>query len=244
MFHFHPLPIRHRPPYLWAFLAVTIACRIWAQPEAAQGPPPDPPPLLAYQGRTIAQTMHYDGADWLVRDSREREEDCQTMLRSLGLKEGLAICDMGCGNCFYTHQLAQIVGAQGRVYAVDIQPEMLHLLELSRGTNEPKNVTVVLGSVSDPHLPTASLDMVLCVDVYHEFSHPIHMLAAIRKALKPTGRLVLVEFRAEDPEVPIKELHKMSKVQVRKELEPNGFRLVREFDELPWQHVLFFEPTR
>jgi ubiquinone/menaquinone biosynthesis C-methylase UbiE len=200
-----------------------------------------PPPLAAYKGRTIAQTMHYLGADWLIRESRQREEDCESMLKALGLKPGQTVCDMGCGNGFYTLKMAEKVGDQGLVYAVDIQQEMLRLLESRAEKTKLRNVKPVLGSLVDPRLPEGKLDLILCVDVYHEFSHPEHMLAAMRKALKKDGRLVLVEFRKEDPDVPIKELHKMSKEQINKELVPNGFRLVREFDKLPWQHMMFFE---
>ncbi len=200
-----------------------------------------PPALTEYKGRTIAQTMHYLGADWLTRESRQREEDCTTMLAALGVKAGMAVCDMGCGNGFYTLELAELVGDQGTVYAVDIQQEMLRLLEARAEKTELKNIKPVLGSLIDPRLPDGKLDLILCVDVYHEFSHPEHMLAAMRKSLKKDGRLVLVEFRKEDPKVPIKELHKMSKKQILKELEPNGFKLVEQFDKLPWQHMMFFE---
>jgi ubiquinone/menaquinone biosynthesis C-methylase UbiE len=196
-----------------------------------------------YYGRTIARTMHYTGAPWLVRESRQREEDCETMLRELQLDAGMHVCDMGCGNGFYTLSLAERVGRSGTVYAVDIQQEMLRLLEERMADTGLHNIKLILGSVADPRLPAKTLDIVLCVDVYHEFSHPEQMLAAIRAALKPDGRLVLVEFREEDPDVPIKPLHKMSKKQVCRELEPSGFRLVREFDGLPWQHMLFFEPV-
>jgi ubiquinone/menaquinone biosynthesis C-methylase UbiE len=216
-----------------------------AQAVASQSDDPTdeqiPPALTEYKGRTIAQTMHYLGADWLTRESREREEDCTTMLKALHLKEGQSVCDMGCGNGFYTLKLAEIVGEKGTVYAVDIQKEMLRLLEGRAEQTELNNIKPVLGSLIDPHLPEGKLDLILCVDVYHEFSHPEHMLAAMRKALKKDGRLVLVEFRKEDPNVPIKELHKMSKAQILKELEPNGFRLVEQFDKLPWQHMMFFE---
>ncbi len=164
----------------------------------------------------IAQTMHYLGADWLTRESRQREEDCTTMLGALGVKPGMAVCDMGCGNGFYTLELAELVGDQGAVYAVDIQQEMLRLLEARAEKTELKNIKPVLGSLIDPRLPDGKLDLILCVDVYHEFSHPEHMLAAMRKSLKKDGRLVLVEFRKEDPKVPIKELHKMSKKQILK----------------------------
>lgn len=200
-----------------------------------------PPALTQYKGRTIAPTMSSEGAAWLTRESREREEHCQTLLKALKLKPGQTICDMGCGNGFYTLKMARLVGKKGRVLAVDVQPEMLHLLDLRAKQRRVENVEPIAGTLADPRLPAGEIDMILCVDVYHEFSHPEQMLAAMRKALKPKGRLVLVEFRAEDPEVPILPLHKMTKPQVLAELEPNGFKLVESFDKLPWQHVLFFE---
>jgi ubiquinone/menaquinone biosynthesis C-methylase UbiE len=200
-----------------------------------------PPPLKEYKGREIAQTMHYLGAPWLTRESREREEDCTTLLKALKIKPGDSVCDMGCGNGFYTLKLARLVGERGNVIAVDIQREMLELLKESAAAENVNNIETVLGTVVDPKLPAGTIDLVLLVDVYHEFSHPEQMLAAIRASLKPTGRVALAEFRAEDPLVPIKPLHKMSKEQILKEFPPNGFKLVEEFDELPWQHLMFFE---
>ncbi|MGC4003740.1 MAG: class I SAM-dependent methyltransferase [Pirellulales bacterium] len=200
-----------------------------------------PPPLTEYQGREIAQTMHFTGAPWLTRESRQREEDCTTMLANLGLKPGMTVCDMGCGNGFYAIPMGKAVGETGQVLAVDIQQEMLRLLEDRAKAVRVKNIKTVVGSPIDPRLPDGKVDLILCVDVYHEFSYPEQMLAAMRKSLAPGGRLVLVEFRKEDPAVPIKELHKMSKDQVKKELEPNGFKLASEFEKLPWQHMLFFE---
>jgi ubiquinone/menaquinone biosynthesis C-methylase UbiE len=200
-----------------------------------------PPPLKGYKGREIAVTMHYLGAPWLTRESRQREEDCETLLEALNIKPGMTVCDLGCGNGFYTLELAKRVGAQGQVYAVDIQQEMLHLLDERAKAAGVKNIKPILGSVIDPRLPDESQDLILLVDVYHEFSHPEHMLRAIRKALKPAGRIALVEFRLEDPKVPIKLLHKMSKEQILKEFPPNGYTLVESFDKLPWQHLMFFE---
>jgi ubiquinone/menaquinone biosynthesis C-methylase UbiE len=200
-----------------------------------------PPPLTHYKGRQIAQTMHYLGAAWLTREERNREEDTQSLLKALKVKPGQTVCDMGCGNGYYTLELARLVGARGKVLAVDIQPEMLSLLNQRAAKAGIDHIEPILGTLIDPKLPAESLDLILLVDVYHEFSHPEHMLRAMRKSLKPNGRLVLVEFRLEDPEVPIKLLHKMSKQQVLKELPPNGFKLVEQFDELPWQHVLFFQ---
>ena len=200
----------------------------------------EPPGRTEYMGRKIAATMHYTGARWLTRESREREEDCTTMLKNLGAKKGMTICDLGCGNGFYSLRLADQVEDDGKILAVDIQPEMLHLLELRAKEQDVSNITPILGTLSNPHLPAAAVDLILCVDVYHELSHPELMLGHLHKSLKPDGLIVLVEFRAEDPDVPIKKLHKMSKAQCVKELAANGFALKRSFDELPWQHMLFF----
>jgi ubiquinone/menaquinone biosynthesis C-methylase UbiE len=184
--------------------------------------------------------MHYLGAPWLVRESRQREEDCEAMLAALNVRPGQTVCDMGCGNGFYTLRLARLVGDRGKVIAVDIQREMLELLRERAQQEKIDNIKPALGTVIDPELEPNSCDLVLMVDVYHEFSRPEEMLRAIRQSLKPKGRVALVEFRAEDPNVPIKPLHKMSKAQILKEFEPNGFRLVEELDKLPWQHLMFF----
>lgn len=199
-----------------------------------------PPPLTRYKGRKIAPVMTYEGADWLTRSTRIQEENPQKLIDALSIKPGQTICDLGCGNGYYTLELARLVGPEGKILAVDIQPEMLRLLENRAGLNNLKNIQLILNTPIDPKLPANSVDLILVVDVYHELSYPEHMLQALRKSLKPDGRIVLVEFRGEDPTVPIKPLHKMTKKQVRKELEPNGYKLVEEFDELPWQHVMFF----
>jgi len=220
-------------------------------PAAAKQPPavdmavdptaPIPPPATHFMGREISQTMHYTGAPWLVRESRQREEDCRLLLEALAIRPGQTVCDMGCGNGFYTVELARRVGPRGMVYAVDVQPEMLRMLAHRLADEGIANVRPVLGTAVDPRLPRGAVDVVLCVDVYHEFSHPEEMLARIRESLKDGGQLVLAEFRGEDPAVPIKPLHKMTKAQVRAELEPAGFGIAREFDRLPWQHLLFFQ---
>ena len=165
------------------------------------------------------------------------------LLEALALKPGQTVCDLGCGNGFYTLELARQVGPEGTVYAVDIQPEMLRLLVARARQAKLFNIRPVLGTVIDPRLPVGEVDLVFCVDVYHEFSHPEQMLTRIRKSLRPTGQIVLAEFRGEDLAVPIKPLHKMTKAQVRRELEPNGFTLQRDFDQLPWQHLMFFGLT-
>jgi ubiquinone/menaquinone biosynthesis C-methylase UbiE len=222
-------------------IAVSLAIVALAHAEPPQTAQSKVPPALRfYKGREIAQTMHYTGAEWLIRDEREREERCSLMLANLGVQPGMTVCDMGCGNGFHTLKLAEMVGPDGHVLAVDIQPEMLKLLRDRMEESGVENVTPILGSLHDPRLPAGQIDMILLVDVYHEFSHPEYMLRAMRKALAPDGVIVQVEFRAEDPNVPIKPLHKMSKEQVLKELLPNGFRLVKEFDGLPWQHMMFF----
>jgi ubiquinone/menaquinone biosynthesis C-methylase UbiE len=161
------------------------------------------------------------------------------MLDALGVEPGATVCDMGAGNGFYTLELARMVGPEGLVYAVDIQPEMLRMLAETAGREGLTNIRPILGTAIDPRLPTAEIDLCLCVDVYHEFSHPDTMLARVRASLAPGGRLALVEFRGEDPAVPIKPLHTMTKEQIRRELEPAGFRVVGEFDRLPWQHLVF-----
>jgi cyclopropane fatty-acyl-phospholipid synthase-like methyltransferase len=199
-----------------------------------------PPARTEYQGRRIATTMHYLGAPWLIRETREREERCSLLLANLGVKRGMTVCDLGCGNGYYTLQLAQMVGPTGRVLAVDIQPEMLELLRKRAAKRGITNITPILGAPHDPRLPEGEVDLILLVDVYHEFSHPERMLRAMRAALAPQGAIALLEYREEDPDVPIKPLHKMSKRQIMKEFPPNGFRLVKEFDGLPWQHMMFF----
>jgi len=205
-----------------------------------QQKPKIPPGIKIYMGRRIAQTMHFAGAEWLIRDKREREERCSMMLANLGLKPGMTVCDMGCGNGFHSLPIAKLLGKNGMVVGVDVQPEMLGFLRERAESEGIENVIPILGSYHNPRLPPNSIDIVLMVDVYHEFSHPEQMLAAIRKSLKPDGLVVLVEFREEDPKVPIKPLHKMSKAQVNKELTANGYKLVKEFDRLPWQHMMFF----
>lgn len=200
-----------------------------------------PPAKSSYMGRKIAPTMSFAHAAWLIRPERQQEEDPVKAIAQLGLKPGMVVCDMGCGNGFYSLEMARRVLPEGRVIAVDIQQEMLHLLHLRAEEQKITNIETVLGTVVNPFLPQGALDLVLMVDVYHEFSHPERMLKAIRDSLKPSGRIALVEFRAEDPRVPILPLHKMSKRQIMREFLANGFRLVEQYDELPWQHLMFFE---
>ena len=222
-------------------MLIVLAAQTRGQDDDVPPPEPQlPPALRVYEGRVIAQTMHYTGAEWLIRDNREQEERCSLMLSNLGVKTGMTVCDMGCGNGFYAVQIAKMVGPHGKVLGVDIQPEMLELLKKRAAEHDVTNVIPVLGTLADPKLPEGKIDLMLCVDVYHEFSHPVHMLAAMRKALSPKGLVALVEFRGEDPKVPIKPEHKMTKEQIMNEWGKNGFKLSKEFEGLPWQHMMFF----
>lgn len=192
-----------------------------------------------YFGREIAQVMGHQGAGWLERPEREAEERTDLLLDALALKPGDIVADVGAGSGYFAWRIAQRVGPAGRVYAVDIQQEMLDILVAGmkrRGVGEI--VKPVLGTIRDPNLPEASVDLVLLVDVYHEFDHPYEMTVGMLRALKPGGRLVLVEYRGEDPAVPIKPLHKMTVAQVKKEMSVHAVTLERVIDVLPRQHIL------
>jgi len=194
-----------------------------------------------YLGREIAHVMGHQAADWLERPEREAEEKPELLLQGLKLKSGDAVADIGAGTGYYSWRIAGAVGEKGLVYAVDIQQEMLDLLAKNMAERKITNVKGVLGTITDPKLPPRSVDVVLMVDVYHEFDHPHEMAAAICKALKPGGRVVFVEFRAEDPQVPIKEVHKMSEAQVRKEMSVQPLQWVETIETLPWQHIIIFK---
>jgi ubiquinone/menaquinone biosynthesis C-methylase UbiE len=190
--------------------------------------------------RQPAPVMGVAGADWLTRPERIREEDPDRMLAALEIKKGSVVADIGAGVGYHVWRLAEIVGPAGKVIAEDIQEGMIRLLKKNIEDRKLRNVEIILGHPTDPMLPANAVDLVLMVDVYHEFSEPVVMMQHIRKALKPDGGLVLVEFRKEDPNVPIQPLHKMSIQDVRSELEPLGFRFQRSLEFLPWQHVLIF----
>ena len=193
-----------------------------------------------YLGREIAQVMGHEAADWLERPEREEEEKPSVLLGALQLKPGEAVADIGAGSGYFTFRMAQRVGAGGRVYAVDIQPEMLDIIRAKAATQHVTNVVPVLGTITNTALPTNAVDLVLMVDVYHEFSHPYEMMQSICAALKPGGRVVFVEYRAEDPLVPIKVLHKMSETQLRKEMARLPLRWVQTLTVLPRQHIVIF----
>lgn len=192
-----------------------------------------------YLGREIAQVMGHFGADWLERPEREREERTDLLLDVLQLKPTDVVADVGAGTGYFSFRIAPRV-PQGRVLAVDIQPEMLGFIRRGMKARNVTNVQPVLGTIEDPRLPPNSVDVALLVDAYHEFSHPREMMQRIAAALRPGGRVVLVEYRLEDPDVPIKTLHKMSVAQAEKELRAAGLRKLRVSEKLPWQHVMEF----
>jgi ubiquinone/menaquinone biosynthesis C-methylase UbiE len=194
-----------------------------------------------YMGREIAPVMSWHGIGWLERPEREKEEHTSKLLPPLKIKAGDAVVDMGAGSGYYTIRLAELVGAKGKVYAVDIQPEMLASLGKRLKAQKITNVELVKGTETDPKLPAAGIDLILMVDVYHEFTHPYEMTEAMVKSLKPGGRLVFVEFRLEDENVPILTLHRMAERQVLKEMQPFAVRHVETQKHLPWQHVIIFE---
>lgn len=194
-----------------------------------------------YFGRKVARTMHWAGASWLLRETREEEENAARMLELLGIEPGMTVCDLGCGNGYHTLRLARMVGPEGKVFAVDIQPPMLEMLRERCRAEGIENVIPVLGTYRDPRLDPESCDLILLADVYHEFSYPQSMLWGIREALrKPHGRAALLEFRLEDSKVPIKLEHRMAKQQMLGEWGASYFDFESESDELPWQHLIFF----
>ena len=220
----------------------TAAASLQSTPTPAdQDPEASPAGRESYLGREVALTMHWRGAPWLLRATREDEENGERLRAWLDVRSGESVCDLGCGNGYHTLPLAAAVGPEGRVFAVDLQPEMLDLLAERGDGLGLTNLVPVEATVDDPRLPEDSVDTVLMVDVYHELSHPVRVLGHVRRALRKGGRVVLVEFRSEDRGVPIKLRHKMSKAQVVREMAANGFRLADETDALPWQHAMAFE---
>ncbi len=216
--------------------AVLLAAFAQAQTQVQ----PDRHPI---SGRRYAGVMGVGGADWLVRPERSEEEQPDKAISLLNINKGATVADVGAGNGYVTWRLAERVGPNGKVYANDIQPEMLELLRRNMQQRKLKNVETVLGAYDDPKLPANTLDLIILVDVYHEFSEPQKMLRRMRESLKPDGRLVLLEYRGEDPTVPIRPEHKMTVAQVKAELEPEGYRVDRVLEDLPRQHILIFKKT-
>jgi len=215
-----------------------VACLVAAL-VAAQAPGVHP-----ISGRRIAPVMGWQGADWLERSERIDEEAPQDAIRVLKIEKGATVADIGAGTGYMTLLLASAVGPTGRVYANDLQPQMIEMLRRRLADKKILNVTPVLGDVDDPKLPAASVDLELMVDVYHELSRPQVMLRRLREALKPGGRLVLLEYRKEDPSIPIRPEHKMSVREAKMEVEAEGFTLSKVDESLPRQHILIFVPQQ
>jgi ubiquinone/menaquinone biosynthesis C-methylase UbiE len=199
----------------------------------------DPPGF--YMGRQIAQVMSWEEFHWLFRETRIEEEQPEAMLDALNIPRGATVADVGAGAGYHSIRLARRVGTDGTVLASDIQPEMIRMLQENARNAGVANIKSIRATQSDPKLPESKVDLILMVDVYHECSDPETILQGLLKALKPRGRLVLVEFRAEDPDVPIRPEHKMTLHQVRRELEPQGFVFQQSLEFLPWQHIIIFE---
>ena len=192
-----------------------------------------------YMGREIAHVMGFEGMEWLNRPEREAEENSLKLLKNMDIKPGDTIADIGAGSGYHAFKIASL-DTDVFVYAVDIQDEMLAVMDYRIENLEIDNIAVVKGSEKSVNLPENSVDKILMVDVYHEFSYPKEMIASIKKALRPNGTIYLIEYRAEDMSVPIKEVHKMSEKQAVKELEAAGFRFKKNTSNLPWQHCLVF----
>jgi SAM-dependent methyltransferase len=211
-------------------LALVVAAGL-----AAQAPGVHP-----ISGRRYAPVMGYQGADWLERSERDQEEEPNVALNVLKIPKGASVADIGAGSGYMTERLSARVGPEGRVFANDVQPQMLEILARRLAARKIANVTLVQGTIDDPKLPPASVDLELMVDVYHELSQPQTMLRHLKEALKPGGRLVLLEYRKEDPAIPIRPEHKMSVAEAKMELEADGFTLAKVDEALPRQHILIF----
>jgi predicted methyltransferase len=226
------------------FLLAIAACsrtsepKARIEPDAAAADEVDPPRV--YMGRTLAQPMSWQGADWLERKDRETTEKPEHVLDVLAVKEGMVVADVGAGSGYFTMRIAKRVGASGRVLATDLQPEMLAMIKKKIDETKTTNVVTILSTPRDAKLPRGEVDLVLMVDVYHELPRPSETLAQIRASLRPGGRVALVEYRAEDPEVAIKPEHKMTLAQIKTELGANGFTFVSSDESLPEQRIVTF----
>ncbi len=192
-----------------------------------------------YLGREIAHVMGFQGMSWLERSNREEEENTTKLLRNMAIEPGDTIADIGAGSGYHVFKMAPMAH-KGLIYAVDIQDEMLAALRDKKEAGDSKNISIIKGSEKSINLPENSVDKILMVDVYHEFNYPIAMIASVKKALRPDGKLYLIEYRGEDDNIPIKELHKMTETQAIKEMKAAGMKLERNIDNLPWQHCMVF----
>ena len=192
-----------------------------------------------YMGREIARVMGFQGIGWLERSSREKEENVSTLIQNMKIESNDIIADIGAGSGYHSFRMAPLA-KNGVVYAVDIQSEMLAAINRRIELNKIKNIKTILGNEKSIQLPNNSVDKILMVDVYHEFNFPREMIRSIKNTLKPNGKLFLVEYRDEDPRVPIKKIHKMSEKQAEKEMDAAGFKLIENISNLPWQHCMIF----
>ncbi len=192
-----------------------------------------------YMGREIAYVMGFEGIGWLERSDREKEENVSNLIQNMRIESNDTIADIGAGSGYHAFRMAPLA-KNGLVYAVDIQVEMLMAIEKTKESSKIRNIETILGTEKSVFLPKNSIDKILMVDVYHEFNFPVEMIASMKKALKPNGQLFLIEYRGEDPGVPIKKIHKMTKKQAVKEMEVAGFKLKENIDNLPWQHCMVF----
>ena len=230
---------------LSAFAVMPVALSALAQTQRYQLTTPSRDGIgKAYMGREIAGVMGWQGASWLERDERQQEERGDLLLRELGLKPGMAVADIGAGTGYYARRMAPLVGSGnsgGVVYATDVQPEMMQMLADGARKAGLTNIKPVLGGLQSVNLPDNSIDLAIMVDVYHELEYPFEVVESLVRALKPGGRIAYVEYRLEDPRVPIKTAHKMSEAQVRKEATAHALVWERTASTLPWQHVVIFK---
>ena len=237
------LPTETNPTKFTGQPAALVAAGTIADTTGYETRPPRDPNGIGryYLGRQIAHVMGHEGASWLERSDRQQEEGTDILLRELKLKPTDVVADIGAGTGFFSFRMAKLV-PRGQVLAVDIQPEMIQELEQNKRRNNAPNVQPVLGTTQNPKLPAGGVDLALIVDAYHEFDHPREMGRAIQAALRPgTGRLALVEYRAEDPDVPIKRIHKMSVEQAKREMAAVGLDFVEVIETLPQQHLMIFK---
>ena len=224
-----------------ALLCGATRVSVWAQGGRYARVPATPDGIgKRYMGREIAGVMGWQGAAWLEREEREREERTDLLLAALALEPGMVVADIGAGTGYLARRMAKAVSPGGKVLAVDVQPEMVRMLERLAREQGLANIVPSLGTEDDVKLPAATVDLAIMVDVYHELAFPHEVLASIIRALKRDGRVVFVEYRAEDPRVPIKALHKMSEAQVRREAEVHALVWERTESGLPWQHMVVF----
>jgi ubiquinone/menaquinone biosynthesis C-methylase UbiE len=241
------------PHRIISLLAVVSACIVAVHAEPRSAPTPTRPRYATgdstdpggsgkfYMKREIAMVMGHQGAGWLERPEREKQEQPKKLLKLLDLKPGMVVADIGAGSGYYSVRMAEKVAPKGKVLAVDIQKEMLDIIRKRMKKEKVENIEPLLGTETDPKLPANGVDLILMVDVYHEFAFPYEMTQAMIKALKPGGRLVFVEFRREDEKVPILLAHKMTEKQVLSEMAPHPLKHVKTLKSLPWQHVIIFE---